>query len=815
MLDRGGDTGRADLEISVPGYAALCVWSTFQWLCPPVLAFDLLDLWFLPAGSSPPPPLPSAEPTATPLFTPTRTPTPTLTATPKATPVGQPTKVVGQVCVYADRFQEQGGVTTATGNLCLGPKETDGKCSRRFYFVDNVTLLDKTVVAAQVVWRSTGDIEVAGAVQMQPHRIPILAGDKLLVNRTSGDLTLGGKVEKYVGDLFPKNFEFPDDIGLTLSAIHDYVELSAEIHVKDIPENPDFKFDVRGRVTATGDLVLVTDASTLKFTIAGGELIAEKLSLSSKGVLQIGKATLTFKGIPPIVVEGLTLGGQGLLSIAGFKVWGFVGFSPLQFGGGGASPYKVVCPAGHSCGFGSAAALQALALAGGRTDTVVDILPSRQIALIESVNALNWDQPENLIVVQPDGQSRELTPVISHQEGGEFKRLYVIDRPPVGQWTLQAQAGNMVVVLGTDPEPALTIQVEQLPAGAAGLAAGQAVRVVQGSPAHMIGNDGPQAAAALHALADQEPLRLTQQGRLRITWQSNAADAQPVRVELYAEDAAGKRWPVTTSDALNGVYDWQPAIPGGVYTFTVAADDGRNMPVISQVLFDYHDTTPPAAVQGVTAHVAADGVATVAWDDAAADPDVVGYRIALDGGDVITVTRPIGQAIVGTLDPGEMVAAEVAAYDMSGNVGAGTRVAARAAALQVVAQRPADGDVARWSRQVLVAFNQPIVVQSFTLWDAKGAELPGQIEGLTYDLGAIIPIAEPVWGVRFTPQVGWLPQGDYTAGVTVAGDDVAARQVQLAGLSSVVAPAGTTATYRWSFTVGSVPKQVWLPLVAR
>jgi hypothetical protein len=1533
VIEQGTDSSRAKLVISAPGYSEFCTGGDLiGWQCPAVIAFDDLDLWFLPKGS--PPPLATSTPDASATPGPTRAPTPTVTPTPIATPVNQPHKLVGNVCVFADKFETKSGTTTATGKLFLGGKSSNGKCEQRNYFVDGVTLANHTVVTAKISWKSSGTIDVAGVVQLMPHRIPILADDKMAVNRSSGDISMSGTLEKYVGKLFPKTFQLPDNFGIHLSVIKDYVELTGTIKAPNIPENPNFSFTAHGRIKGNGDLALVVDSPTLQFNLAGGTLKAENLSITTEGVLAIGKATLTFKGIPPIVVQGLTLGGdglqfkrlaggynfnipylnlgnffiiegpgnkklqplratlhiellnsgksfvagmqpddvtitavnsqykieligqmrlptlpgnsnvkvdnlklflqkdardktgklaanigllhiqvagrpfdmhnlsftlvqlpvaaasrapglaalapsgkfsyqliskrtdfkmpaawglnstvflqdvritdkspyiqfkqagakfsvdktfwlggkasqdvgvafkvtdgklllknsfdkysvqltaeitfmlggqkstvgnvggkvtltidengkvktdilgaklgiagvqlavdtlkyedevfsagkasialpkswgggsmmavknlritkdeikwdninaevnikdinlkpvmrlqnlkvklnvnaksefeweiwgkvnilpvnleaaqaagtyltaqevegvsaalhvkidktgkvsgevsgfsleligmkvavkkatwtdkiitvtevsaslpptmggvsfalfgmtiggpkgfdvkggkfnidhftfagvgvekahgefkqleeghytfgagaklnfnmfsvtgeftmevkqktfylrhvlivyegtppaaigplgstglyivkiggsfnlsendmkfsvmlgiatagqvngvtllkatgqvtlhlkpefkittsanlyllgykllkvdatmsptgfstraelnlaivqivgymafgidkdkeftlasgisasflikknsiwgwlpfwgdvrvgpvngevgkfrhnnvkvwggQGLLSVAGYKVWGFVSFSPLKFdGGGGSSPYKVICPAGHNCGFGNKMVLARLAQEGGRTDVLVDVRPSRQIALIETVNALNWENAENLVAIQPDGQRLALTPTISHKEGNEFKKMYVIDRPQVGRWTLQPQAGNTVAALGTDPEPALTMRVEQMGPGAMGA---QRIRMVQGSPAHMYGDDSPEATQAMQTLAVQRPLNLTQEGWLRITWQShdetNLDSPDPVTVQLYAEDHLGKRWPITTTHALNGSYDWQPAIPGGVYTFTVAANDGHNMPVISQVAFNYQDATPPASPKNVTARVDADGAATVSWDSAASDPDVEGYIIDVSTGEVITVTHPISQVVVGTLDPDEAISARVSAYDYSDNVGQGVEVAMRSPQLQLIAQMPAEGETEDRGGQVTAAFNQPVKLRSFHLQDANGREIPGVVQGLTYDLGAIIPIAEPVWGVRFIPERGWLPPGAYTAQVEVTTDLASSLQMQSAGLLSRVAPAGSTSSFRWSFTIQGEPARIFMPLVA-
>ena len=1533
VLDKGTDSTRAELVISVPGYGEFCSGNDlWGWQCPNVIAFDDLNLWFLPKGS--PPLAATATPTKPATPNPTHTPTPTQTPTPQPTPTKQPSKQVGNVCVFADKFETKNGTTTATGNLFLGKKNDKGECAIRNYFVDNVKLADKTVVAAKASWQSSGVIQVAGVMELQPHRIPILADDQLSVNRSNGEIILNGTVDKYIGKLFPKDFEIPDEFHVTFSVLNDYVELSGDIAVPNLPENPDFYFTVRGRVHSDGSLEMVTDAKILHFNVAGGDLKAEQLAITTKGVLSIGKATLTFKGIPPIVVEDVTLGenglqfkrlaggynfnipylnlgnffiiegavskdlqplratlhiellgsgqsfiagqtppdvvitatnaqykielegrlrmpklpgnsqvkvdhlklflhkdkkdkqgklsanigllrlqvgkqpfdlrnikfdlvqlpaaahqrapglaslapndgfsyqllaehteyalppywgvnskiylsdvritdqypyiqlkegglkfnvsktfwlggqpkqqvgvaikvkqgelvltspkddywlklvtevtfllggqkttvgnvgagitftfkkgkveaeinsaklgiagvqlqvdtlkyeddtfsaakatitlpkswgggsmmevknlritkdeikwdninaevnikdiklgpvlrlqnlkvklnvtaksefeweiwgtvhilpvnveaaqaagtyltaqevegvsanvhvkidkkgkvtgdvdgfslelvglqvrvkkaswtdkivmvsevsaslppqlggvefqlfgmtiggtkgfdvkggkfkidhfefagvgvkgahgeftqtksgrytisagatlgfnlfevrgefamevinktpylrhvaidywgtppaaigplgatglyithiggsfdlnenqmsfsvrlgistagkvngatllraegevtlyvkpkfkltthadlyligykvikvdatmspsgfstrgelnlaiikivgymafgidtegeftlaagisatfevkkyaiigllpfwgdetvgpvsaevgkfrrdgrkvwgGQGILNLRVFKVWGFVSFSPLKLEGNfGTSPYKVVCPAGHNCGFGNKMMLARLAQEGGRTDVLVDVRPSRQIALIETVHSLNWDHDEDLIAIQPDGQRLTLTPTVSHKEGSEFKKMYVIDKPQVGRWTLQPQAGNTVVVLGTDPEPKLTMKVDLMQPGEMGA---QRVRVVQGSPAHMYGDDSPEAMQAARALAAQRPLELTQEGWFHITWQSsdetNLDSPDPVSVQLYVEDELGKRWPITTTNTLNGSYDWQPAIPSGVYTFTVAANDGHNMPVISQVTFDYHDTTPPSPPKDVTARVGADGVATVSWDSAASDPDVAGYIVNVSTGQVFTVTHPISQTTISSMDPDEAITAEVRAYDLSDNVSEGVEVAMRSPELQLIALMPADGDNEDRGGQVTAAFNQPVTIKRFRLLDEDGQEVPGVLEGLTYDLGAVIPIAEPVWGVRFIPQDGWLPPGIYTAEVEVATDQPAAQILQAAGIISKVAAAGATSRYQWQFTITGEPHRIWMPFAMR
>jgi len=507
--------------------------------------------------------------------------------------------------------------------------------------------------------------------------------------------------------------------------------------------------------------------------------------------------------------RGSIWGAQAFISIFGFKVYGFAGFSPLKLDlGTGTSPYKIVRP--------DLSQVAALSTSPDRDVLLVDILPSRQVVFLEEVHPLHWESPKALVVTGPDGQALELTPAHERQEGGLYGRAYILDRPQVGRWKLEPQTGNSIEVVGTDPEPELTIQVEQLGPGGMGM---QSVRIVQGSPARIYGDESDEAQAALRSASLQRPLSLTQEGQLRITWsssdQSNVDTPEEVTVELYAEDDLSKRWPITTTNTLNGSYDWQPTLPSGAYTFTVAANDGSNMPVISQVVFNYQDTAPPAPPEELNGQVQADGAVNVTWNADTADPDVWGYVISLDTGATFTVTHPISTYLVSGLDPAEVLGIGVAAYDMSYNVGEPTIVSVRAPDLAVVAAFPASNDVVSTTIEVRVAFNQPVTATALSLVDAEAQPVEGIVNGLTYDLGAILPMDEPVWGVRFRPGIGWLAPGTYTAEVSVMVDEPTAQTLQrVSGLHApIVSPAGTATTYRWTFTVTDIPTWRWLPLV--
>ncbi len=1544
-VNPGGSFARPDLEMSVPGYGDLCTWSFDHYVCPSTLAFDNIKLWFTPAADAGAPPTDTPTPVIPPTATPTATASPTPSPTPLPTPVGQPSKLVGNVCVFADNFNTSNGTTTATGNLFLGKKDASNKCATRLYHVDDVTISGiPTLVSAKATWKSTGDISVAGVLQIQPNKFPILASDVLNIDRTSGNVTVAGKTQKYISQLLPKDFDFDIGVNIVMSVLNDFVEVNGDIDINNIPENPNLKLTARGRIHGDGSLSMQVDTPSLLMSVAGGSLKAEQLAMNSKGGVTIGKATLTFPGIEPVLMTGLTIdenglqfkkiagsanfdipalnlgnffilegespknnqdmiatlhisvlggrtyradavpdsveitalnakykieivgrlrlpklpansnvtaagvrltlqdgkltggvnklglqvagrpfnmknlnftlvqfrevpaagtgrggglasplleptgasykivagtsewslpkswqlqgqdtkiylknvtisdkspyinfeaggvkfkldrtfwlggkpsqqagiafkitegelklvntadkytfgftsevifmlggqkstignvgakvkltvdngtvktdivgaqlgiagvtlkadtlkyendtftakttsltfpkswgggtmagvtglkidntgvtwtgitggmsikdvklgsvlrlrnltatvkvnakseyelaikgtvdilavnlraaraartpltaqdiqgvsgtievkvskdgkvtgtvtgfslelvgiklsvnearfkddtlfvreakaelpkifdspmggftltgitiggpkgfevkggkfklpnfsvagmgvedvfgeftqdksgfytisagaklnfemfsvagrfkmvvvngesqlrqvylkysgqppaaigpldgtglyiteiwgqfdmdskkmtvsfglavetagkvngktmlkatgsvtlqlkprfklstsaelyligmklakadvvisdrgfsvdaelrltvikitgylafgldaddeftlaagvqatfevkknavvwlippfdltigpigaeggrfctkgpspskacpqglklwGGQGYLNLVGFKIYAFVGFDPLKFNGGlGTSPYKVIRPTLRT--LNAMEARLGVTTASGRDPLTVDVQPSRQVAFVEKIHLQNWDRPQALIVTQPDGQTLTLTAAYEQKEGTEYGRVYILDNPQPGTWLLQPQSGNTVDVIGTDPEPSLTMQVTQLRETTRGL---ESIRVVQGSPARIYGDTDAPAREAMRTLETQRILNVTSAGQLRLTWQSNDNTNQDMFVQIYAEDTTGKRWFITTTTTLNGMYNWTPALPSGVYTFTIAANDGHNMPVISQVVMNYQDITPPNPPQEVTADVAANGSVTVSWNDSLSDPDVLGYTIVVDGmtTSAFTVTHPVETYILGGLNPASTHSVSVRAYDMSDNLSQPVMVSVRAPDLQVVAALPADTEQAGWTDRVQAAFNQPVTVNTFTLWDAAGNPVAGTTNNLTYDLGAVVAEEEPVWGAVFQPTSGWLSTGIYTAEVSVTLDAPVARALQNvpAMRSETVAAAGTTATYRWSFTVNGKPTTfIYMPLVSK
>ncbi len=357
-------------------------------------------------------------------------------------------------------------------------------------------------------------------------------------------------------------------------------------------------------------------------------------------------------------------GAQGDAKILFFRPWVFVQFSPLRLDGGlSSNSYSVIRP--------SLGPAHANTLLPGRDYLQVDIAPSRQVAILEDVDPMYWDDPQPLKVTQPDGQLLTLTPVTTTLSGGLIRRMYVLDRPQPGLWNLHPRVGNTLHVIGTDSEPVISLQVTQLQATANGWL--RAVTTISGSPSRLRGYDSPeyrQAAAALHAQA-QRPLRMDTNSQLRITWnvQDQTQGTGDIWVDLYAEDSNGRRWPITFTQQFSGSCIWHPDIlPSGMYTFTVATNDGHNNDVVSQIVFQYTDTVAPDPPQTTTT-TQADGSILVTWDPDTLAADTAGLVLRLDGGEPYTVTLPAQQFVFGGLDPGTAHQVSVQAYDRSDHIG--------------------------------------------------------------------------------------------------------------------------------------------------
>ncbi len=530
------------------------------------------------------------------------------------------------------------------------------------------------------------------------------------------------------------------------------------------------------------------------------------------GYLRIAEASVEVGKLRHTRTGYKTWGAKGYVSVLGLHVYSVVTFKPLKFQLGGTTEYQAVYP--------NIRYLAEHPATPGRDVFLVTIGPSRQVAFLEKVSPVHEDTADLLLVTMPDGRQITLEPTFSGRVEGQIVRLYVVDNPPVGQWRLEPRSGNIVQILGTDPAPQLQIQVEQLDVPPTVWHIGEEtpvtrVRVVKGSPAYVWGDEPQRMAQVEDYFRSQSALQLTQSGVLRITWSADDNTPDNVQVEIYAEDENGFRWPITTTTQLHGVYDWKPTLASGVYTFTVAADDGQNMPVMSQVRVVYQDTTSPAPPKDVRAQMRADGTAVITWDDTAADPDVQGYVITLENTEPYTVMERIDTYVMSGISWDETARVSIAAVDRSGNVSDPVTVSVRGPELAVAGTYPADTEAISTTHEVKVTFNQPVTVTEFTVTDGQGTPVPGASEPITYGLGAVLPQFEPVWGVRFVPESGWLAPGTYTARVVAQVDAPTALALQRQGFGRLVAQAGTTATYEWTFRVTATPQRMWLPVVTR
>ncbi len=536
------------------------------------------------------------------------------------------------------------------------------------------------------------------------------------------------------------------------------------------------------------------------------------LGLLPTGYMRIADASVEVGKLRHTPTGRKTWGAKGYVRILGFRVYGVVTFKPLRFRLGGTTEYQAVYP--------DIRYLAEHPAMPGRDVFLVTVGPSRQVAILEKVSPVHGDAPESLRVTLPDG--RQITPNLTYsgRVDGQTVRMYVVDNPPAGQWRLEPQTGNTVQVIGADPAPQLQIQVEQLDVPPTVWHIDEEtpvtlVRTVQGSPAYVWGDEPERMAQVERYFRTQSILHLTQGSVLRITWHASDNVPDDVQVNIYAEDENGFRWPITTTAQLNGVYDWKPSLASGVYTFTVAADDGQNMPVMSQVRFVYEDTTPPAPPKGLRGEMRADGTAVITWDDAAADPDVKGYIITLENSEPITVVDRIDTYAMSGISWDETARVSIAAYDRSGNVSEPVTISLRGPDLAVAASYPADTGIVTTTHEVKVTFNQPVTVTEFTVLDATGAPVLGGTTPITYGLGAVLPQFEPVWGMRFVPEGGWLAPGTYTARIVAEVDTPAAQVLHRQGFGRLIAEAGTTATYEWTFEVTSTPRRMWLPVLTR
>ncbi len=464
-------------------------------------------------------------------------------------------------------------------------------------------------------------------------------------------------------------------------------------------------------------------------------------------------------------------GARAYASIFGFDIYVFVQLIPSVSVdiGRNLNAYEPVLPANR--GDPRLAALQS---ASGRSVYEVNVTDQAlKLTVAEAVTTTNRLDPANLQIAGPVGVP--FTQTLVYESDDHTIRTYAVELPAsdqaLGSWLLSTQNGNELMVWGNDPPPSVA-----------------RFDVCDTSSVCL---DTAEKTAAARALSAGTPLHLS--------W--SARNEQPgLALDIYATDAAGVRTLITsqrtlTNTLLSGELDWQPALPSGTYTLTMAVDDGRNVATYAakQPLLIV-DSTAPAPPQGLALADQGDGSALLTWDGAAAEPDVQGYRISVDGRELTRVDGRLEQYAIYGLDVGQTYSVSLAAYDLSGNMSADSSAAITPSGLQLSASWPRRDDHVRMPAAVWATFTRPISAASMQLVDAQGQLISGSSAVIT----SALSITETATvGLRFTPDSATLPVGTYRA-----------------TLQASAADSGEQVTISWPFVV-EPPQRVYLPLVAR
>ncbi|MEZ4861597.1 MAG: choice-of-anchor Q domain-containing protein [Caldilineaceae bacterium] len=475
------------------------------------------------------------------------------------------------------------------------------------------------------------------------------------------------------------------------------------------------------------------------------------------------------------------------------KVWGarltreFFGFHAYVFarfapgigldGGFNLDSYRPVRPAAlTAAGVMAADATLPYTVDVTRTTTTLVVL--------EAVTVTNWINPQDIQVVSPNGVPFTLKLEYAGAEAPET-RIYTIKladpQQAVGGWQILPQAGNAIAIWGVDQPP--VVSSFDATANNVALATVDAKNMM--------------------AAAAQPPV--VNGGALTFAWRAGNNEPGFV-VDLYLEGADGMRYLVAHQQSVNettlqGTVTWTPALASGIYTPTLVVDDYRNVPTtVRKAPIQLQDTTAPAAPQGLAAQARADGSVLLTWNGAAAEADVAGYAVAVNGGAPIRQLGHFSQYEVFGLTAGTTNQIAVAAYDLSGNLGTPAVVAVGMPAVGVNALNPARNGY--YSDTISIVFDQVITPTAFTLVNAQGATIAGAVQPITDEVVhtpttldtapatdtvtnsvVITNVIESVTiGVRFVPATA-LPAGAYVATARATAAD------------------GTPVEVSWPFTV--------------
>jgi uncharacterized repeat protein (TIGR01451 family) len=463
-------------------------------------------------------------------------------------------------------------------------------------------------------------------------------------------------------------------------------------------------------------------------------------------------------------------GARGMFSLFGANWYAFVQFAPgtllrTGFNLNDYQPVPISLAAQNAGPDGGEAAARpyGVNVTGAATD----------LWIVEAITTTNRSNPQPIAIISPNGAA--FTKTIVYESANKDERIYRVAlsnaNQAAGQWIINVQNGNAIGVWGADPAPQADAFTVTTPQG------------------------------VLLPIEQQATPRFTFNGNESFDFAWTVSDSEPgFAVEVYVEDAQGVRHSIDSQKAstqtFSGHVTWTPALPSGTYTVTLSVDDYKHTPSVSrQEPILINDTTPPAAPINLIAAPRGDGSVLLMWDGSTAEADVAGYRVSVDGGTPQSEAGRLSQYEAFGLAPDSQHQFAVSAYDTSGNVGPAAIANAVMPSNGLVSQTPRRDETATLVNEVSFAFARPITLTAFTLTNDHNIEVTGTLTPITLDV-TVDEIAN--MGAHFTPTIGPLGAGHYTATVSVY--DAATNQ---------------SITENWSFTVLAPVYQVHLPIVKR
>ncbi len=463
-------------------------------------------------------------------------------------------------------------------------------------------------------------------------------------------------------------------------------------------------------------------------------------------------------------------GARGMFSLFGANWYAFVQFAPgtLLRTGFNLNDYQPV-PIGLAAQNAGLDDIEAAARAYGVNVTGA----ATDLWIVEAITTTNRSNPQPIAITAPNGAA--FTRTIVYESTNKDERIYRVELSKAnqaqGQWIINVQNGNAIGIWGADPAPQADTFTVTTPQG------------------------------GLLPIEQQATPRFTFSGNESFDVAWTVSDSEPgFAVDVYVEDAQGVRHPIDNQKAstqtLSGHVTWTPALPSGMYTVTLSVDDNKHTPIVSRkepILIN--DTTPPAAPINLIATPRGDGSVLLTWNGSAAEADVAGYSVSVDGGAPQNEAGRLSVYEAFGLAPDSQHQFAVSAYDTSGNVGPAAIATAIMPWNGLVSQTPSRDETTTAVNEVSFVFARPIALTAFTLKNDQNVEVVGTVTPITLNV-TVDEVAN--MGARFIPTSGSLPAGHYTATVSVH-DEVMNQNI----------------TENWSFTVLAPVYQVYMPMVKR